>query len=102
MDYASGKIELSECYIKKLNCGHKLQRHDAVVLYRNNGIRTPSVTAAINCDSAILVYIPLVYFQRQVFRLSINIAHGLSFQYVTSMIHFLSIHDTYMMHSLEA
>ena len=39
----------------------------AVVLYRNNGIGTSSLTAAISCDSAILEYIPLVYFQRQVF-----------------------------------
>ena len=57
MDWASGKIELSERYIKKLNCGHTLQRHYAVVLYRNNGIGRSSVTAAISCDSAILVYI---------------------------------------------
>ena len=47
MDKASRKIELSERYIKKLNCGHTLQSHDVVVLCRNNGIRTSSVTAAI-------------------------------------------------------
>ena len=45
--FPNGKIELSERYIKKLNCGHTLQSHNAVVLYRNNGIRTSSVTAAI-------------------------------------------------------
>ena len=32
MDSTSGKIELSERYIKKLNCGHTLQSYDAVVL----------------------------------------------------------------------
>ena len=47
MDNASGKIELSERYIKKLNCGHTLQGHDVVVLCRNNGFRTSSVTAVI-------------------------------------------------------
>ena len=31
-DSASGKIELSERYIKKLNCSHTLQSYDAVVL----------------------------------------------------------------------
>ena len=46
MDQAFEKIELSARYIKELNCGHTLQSHDAVVLYRNNGIRTSSVTAA--------------------------------------------------------
>ena len=46
MDLASGKIELSERYIQKLMCGHTLQSYNAVVLWRNNGIRTPSVTAA--------------------------------------------------------
>ena len=46
MDKVSGKIELSERYIKKLNCGHTLQSYDSVVLYRNNGIRTSIVTAA--------------------------------------------------------
>ena len=35
-------------YIKELNCGHTLQSHDVVVLYRNNSIRTSSVTTAIN------------------------------------------------------
>ena len=47
MDLASGKIELSERYIQKLKCGHTLQSYNAVVLWRNNGIGTPSVTAAI-------------------------------------------------------
>ena len=46
MDLASGKIELSERYIQKLKCGHTLQSYNAVVLWRNNGIGTPSVTAA--------------------------------------------------------
>ena len=32
MDSASGIIEISECYIKKLNCGHTLQSYDTVVL----------------------------------------------------------------------
>ena len=45
MDLASGKIELSERYIQKLKCGHTLQSYNAVVLWRNNGIGTPSVTA---------------------------------------------------------
>ena len=48
MDLASGKIELSERYIQKLKCGHTLQSYNAVVLWRNNGIGTPSVTAAID------------------------------------------------------
>ena len=48
MDLASGKIELSERYIQKLKCGHTLQSYNAVVLWRNNGIGTPSVTAANN------------------------------------------------------
>ena len=47
MDLASGKIELSERYIQKLKCGHTLQSYNAVVLWRNNGIGTPSVTTAI-------------------------------------------------------
>ena len=47
MDLASGKIELSERYIQKLKCGHTLQSYNAVLLWRNNGIGTPSVTAAI-------------------------------------------------------
>ena len=50
MDLASGKIELSERYIQKLRCGHTLQSYNAVVLWRNNGIGTPSVTAASMCD----------------------------------------------------
>ena len=46
MDLASGKIELSERCIKKLNCGHTLQTHLAVVLIkRNNGKGMSSVTA---------------------------------------------------------
>ena len=40
MDLASRKIELSECYIQKLKFGHTLQK------WRNNGIGTPSMTAA--------------------------------------------------------
>ena len=48
MDLASGKIELSERYIQKLKCGHTLQSYNAVVLWRNSGIATPSVTAANN------------------------------------------------------
>ena len=51
MDLASGKIELSERYIQKLKCGHTLQSYNAVVLWRNNGIGTPSVTAAIESES---------------------------------------------------
>ena len=47
MDLASGMIELSERHIQKLKCGHTLQSYNAVVLWRNNGIGTPSVTAAI-------------------------------------------------------
>ena len=47
MDLASRKIELSERYIQKLKCGHTLQSYNAVVLWRNNGIGTPSLTAAI-------------------------------------------------------
>ena len=47
MDLAPGKIELSERYIQKLKCGHTLQSYNAVVLWRNNGIQTPSVTAVI-------------------------------------------------------
>ena len=43
---ASWTIELSEPYIKKLNCGHTLQSHDAVVLKGNNSTGMPSVTAA--------------------------------------------------------
>ena len=31
MELASGKIELSELYIGKLDCGHTLQSHEAVV-----------------------------------------------------------------------
>ena len=46
MDLASGKIELSERYIQELKCSHTLQSYNAVVLWRNNGIGTPSVTAA--------------------------------------------------------
>ena len=46
MDLASGKIELSERCNQKLKCGHTLQSYNAVVLWRNNGIGTPSVTAA--------------------------------------------------------
>ena len=40
MNSASGKTELSERYIKKLNCGHTLQSYDAVVLQRNNSTGT--------------------------------------------------------------
>ena len=47
MDLASGKIELSERYIQKLKCGHTLQSYNVVVLWRNNAIKTPSVTEAI-------------------------------------------------------
>ena len=46
MDLPSGKIELSERYIQKLKCGHTLQSYNVVVLWRNNGIGTPTVTAA--------------------------------------------------------
>ena len=59
MDKASGKIELSKRYIKKLNFGHTLQSHDVVVLCRNNGIRTPSVTTANIMD--LIYYAPLLW-----------------------------------------
>ena len=60
MDLASGKIELSERFIQKLKCGHTLQSYNAVVLWRNNGTETPSVTAAI---AKILGKIPRLKFR---------------------------------------
>ena len=48
MDLVSGKNELSERYIKKLNWGRKLLSDNAVVLKINNSIGTLSVTAAIS------------------------------------------------------
>ena len=55
MDFASGKIELSERYIQKLKCGHTLRSYNAVVLWRNNGTETLSVTAANNSDLALVI-----------------------------------------------
>ena len=48
MDLASGKIELSERYIKILNCDHILQSHDvAVYIKETTALERQVVTAAI-------------------------------------------------------
>ena len=65
MDLASGEIELSQRYIKKLNCGYTLQSHNDVVLQRNNSIETPSVKAAI---IRIVLY---DYFNLQLHKISV-------------------------------
>ena len=54
MDLAYGKIELSKRDIQKLKCGHTLQSYNAVVLWRNNGIGMPSVTAASVSESDVI------------------------------------------------